>query len=100
MRVFSALNKQTNETARLATRVPTRICAPKTWRASGSFAQYVVRNPMFDGLDLSKVTRLRPVPMDWNFVKRLRDTVAVKLLIKGVVTREDAQIAVEHGVED
>ena len=54
---------------------------------------------MFDGLDLSKVTRLRPIPMDWNFVKRLRDTVAVKLLIKGIVTREDAQIAMEHGVD-
>ena len=54
---------------------------------------------MFDGLDLSKVTRLRPNPMDWNFVKRLRDTVTVKLLIKGIVTREDAQIAVEHGVD-
>ena len=54
---------------------------------------------MFDGLDLSKVTRLRPIPMDWNFVKRLRDTVAVKLLIKGIVTREDAQMAVEHGVD-
>ena len=54
---------------------------------------------MFDGLDLSKVTQLRPIPMDWNFVKRLRDTVAVKLLIKGIVTREDSQIAVEHGID-
>jgi 4-hydroxymandelate oxidase len=72
---------------------------PRPGGASGSFAQYVSRNPMFDGLDLSKVTRLRPIPMDWNFVKRLRDTVAVKLLIKGIVTREDAQIAVEHGVD-
>ena len=66
--------------------------------ASGGFAEFVARNPMFDGLDLSKVTQLRPIPMDWNFVKRLRDTVAVKLVIKGIVTREDAQIAVEHGV--
>jgi 4-hydroxymandelate oxidase len=32
-------------------------------------------------------------------VKRLRDTVTVKLLIKGIVTREDAQMAVEHGVD-
>ena len=67
--------------------------------ASGGFAEFVARNPMFDGLDLSKVTQLRPIPMDWNFVKRLRDAVAVKLLIKGIVTREDAQIAVEHGVD-
>jgi len=32
-------------------------------------------------------------------VKRLRDTVTVKFLIKGIVTREDAQLAVEHGVD-
>jgi isopentenyl diphosphate isomerase/L-lactate dehydrogenase-like FMN-dependent dehydrogenase len=67
--------------------------------ASGSFAESVARIPMFDGLDLSKVTAFRPNPMDWEFVKRLRDTVTVKLLIKGIVTREDAQLAVEHGVD-
>jgi 4-hydroxymandelate oxidase len=54
---------------------------------------------MFDGLDLSKVTATHPANMNWEFVKRLRDTVTVKLLIKGIVTREDAQIAVEHGVD-
>jgi (S)-2-hydroxy-acid oxidase len=77
----------------------TGYARPRPGGASGSFAEYVARNPMFDGLDLSRVTQLRPVPMDWDFVKRLRDTVAVKLLIKGVVTREDAQIAVQHGVD-
>lgn len=66
---------------------------------SGGFAQYAGRKPMFNGLDLSGVTALHPTTMDWEFVKRLRDTVTVKLLIKGIVTREDAQIAVEHGVD-
>jgi len=53
---------------------------------------------MLNGLDLSKVTGLHPLNMNWDFVKRLRDAVSVKLLIKGLVTREDAQLAVEHGV--
>jgi 4-hydroxymandelate oxidase len=66
---------------------------------AGGFAESVARKPMFDSLDVSKVTAMRPIPMNWDFVKRLRDTVAVKLLIKGIVTREDAQIAVEHGVD-
>jgi isopentenyl diphosphate isomerase/L-lactate dehydrogenase-like FMN-dependent dehydrogenase len=66
---------------------------------SGGFASFASRKPMFDGLDLSKVTALHGVNMDWDFVKRLRDTVTVKLLIKGIVTREDAQLAVEHGVD-
>jgi len=67
--------------------------------APGGFSEYVARKPMFDGLDLSKVTSFLPRPMDWDFVKRLRDTVTVKLFLKGIVTREDAQLAAEHGVD-
>ncbi len=66
---------------------------------SGGFAQYAARKPMFNGLDLSKVTAAQPANLNWDFVKRLRDTVTVKLLIKGIVTREDAQLAVEHGAD-
>jgi 4-hydroxymandelate oxidase len=66
---------------------------------SGGFAQYAARKPMFDGLDLSKVNAAHPSDMNWDFVKRLRDTVTVKLVLKGIVTREDAQLAVEHGVD-
>jgi 4-hydroxymandelate oxidase len=66
---------------------------------TGGFAEYAARKPMFNGLDLSKVAALHPASMDWEFVKRLRDTVTVKLILKGIVTREDAQIAVEHGVD-
>ena len=66
---------------------------------AGGFASYAARKPMFNGLDLSKVTSAHPANMNWDFVKRLRDTVTVKLLLKGIVTREDAQLAVEHGVD-
>lgn len=66
---------------------------------SNAFAQYAARKPMLKGFDLSKVNALHPPTMDWDFVKRLRDIVSVKLLIKGIVTREDAQMAVEHGVD-
>lgn len=65
----------------------------------GGFAGFAARKPMFDGLDVSRVTNLFPTDVTWDFVKRLRDTVTVKLLIKGIVTREDAQLAVEHGVD-
>ena len=66
---------------------------------TGGFAAYAARKPMLNGLDLSNVTAVQPPNMNWDFVKRLRDTVTVKLLIKGIVTREDAQLAVEHGVD-
>jgi 4-hydroxymandelate oxidase len=66
---------------------------------TGGFAEYAARKPMLNGLDLSNVTAVQPPNMNWDFVKRLRDTVTVKLLIKGIVTREDAQLAVEHGMD-
>jgi isopentenyl diphosphate isomerase/L-lactate dehydrogenase-like FMN-dependent dehydrogenase len=72
---------------------------PGTKPQSGGFADYVARKPMFNGLDVSKVTQMYPLAMSWDFVKRLRDTVTVKFLIKGIVTREDAQLALEHGVD-
>ncbi len=34
----------------------------------------------------------------WEFVKRLKDSTGMKLLIKGIVTREDAELAMQHGV--
>lgn len=71
----------------------------KPGTGSGGFAPFAARKPMFDGLDVSKVTALHPLNMNWDFVKRLRDTVTVKLVVKGIVTREDAQLAVEHGVD-
>jgi isopentenyl diphosphate isomerase/L-lactate dehydrogenase-like FMN-dependent dehydrogenase len=72
---------------------------PRPGAAPAAFSGYVVRKPMFNGIDVSKVTSLWPTPMDWNFLKRLRDTVTVKLLVKGIVTGEDAKIAIEHGVD-
>jgi len=34
----------------------------------------------------------------WDFVKRLKDATSMKVLIKGIVTREDAELAMQHGV--
>jgi isopentenyl diphosphate isomerase/L-lactate dehydrogenase-like FMN-dependent dehydrogenase len=54
---------------------------------------------MYAGLDLSQVQSTQAMQADWNFAKRLRDFTSMKLLIKGIVTREDAELAVEHGVD-
>jgi len=35
----------------------------------------------------------------WDYVKRMRDATSMKLLLKGIVTREDAELAVQHGVD-
>jgi isopentenyl diphosphate isomerase/L-lactate dehydrogenase-like FMN-dependent dehydrogenase len=55
--------------------------------------------PMFRGLDLSQVGSYQAAGADWTFVKRLRDSTSMKVLIKGVVTREDAELAVENGID-
>ena len=34
----------------------------------------------------------------WDFVKRLRDSTSMKVFIKGIVTSEDAALAMQHGV--
>lgn len=56
------------------------------------------RKPMFDGLDLKGV-RFQPPHVTWDYVRRLKDTTAMKLVIKGIVTREDAELAVTHGAD-
>jgi 4-hydroxymandelate oxidase len=85
-----------NETIVRGRRVDTRDCS---LCHAGGFAGYVRRKPMFKGLDISKVTELYDPSSTWDVVKRLKDTTTMKLLLKGIVTREDAEIAVEHGVD-
>lgn len=60
---------------------------------------FMTGKPMFSGLDISGVTDLTPISMNWDYVRRLRDIWPRKLMIKGIVTREDAELAVQHGVD-
>lgn len=57
------------------------------------------RGPMFSGLDVSHVTELTPPDQTVKYLDRLRATVKGRLLVKGVVTGEDAALAVEHGAD-
>ncbi|HZQ70908.1 MAG TPA: alpha-hydroxy acid oxidase [Terriglobales bacterium] len=84
------------ETLYRSRRVDDRDCS--NCHASG-WRGYFERKPMFDGLDVSKVTALHLSSMNWDFVKRVKDATTMKLVIKGIVTREDAQLAVEHGAD-
>lgn len=59
----------------------------------------VRRWPAYDNLDISKATSLYSPDNTWDVVKRLKDTTKMKLVLKGIVTREDARLAVEHGVD-
>jgi len=65
----------------------------------GGGPQNWMRLPSFEKLDSSKVTNLAPPNMTWDFVDRLRNSTKMKFMIKGIVTREDAALAVKHGVD-
>jgi 4-hydroxymandelate oxidase len=65
----------------------------------GSFANEVTRKPMFKDIDVSKVTNLYGTGMTWGFIDRLRDTVKTKLVVKGIMTGEDAAELLRHGVD-
>ncbi|HET6931643.1 MAG TPA: alpha-hydroxy acid oxidase [Candidatus Acidoferrum sp.] len=54
--------------------------------------------PMFDGIDMTGVRSINPT-MDWEFVDRVRKFWKGKFIIKGIETREDARLCVEHGVD-
>ena len=54
------------------------------------------RKPMLAGLEPGT-----PMPdvgtPTWDYIKRIRDSTTMKVFIKGIVTREDAELAVQHG---
>jgi 4-hydroxymandelate oxidase len=63
------------------------------------FANEVSRKANFFDIDVSKVTNLYGTGMTWEFVDRLRGIVKGKLLLKGIMTGEDAAQALRHGVD-
>src|SRR5215510_9946586 len=58
----------------------------------------VAERPMFKGIDMTGVRAPNPA-MDWAFVDQLRKFWRGKLIIKGIDTREDARLAIEHGFD-
>jgi isopentenyl diphosphate isomerase/L-lactate dehydrogenase-like FMN-dependent dehydrogenase len=86
------------ETLFRAERADSRQCSMCHTNGFVGFGRVAAR-PMFAGLDISKATNLISPALTWDYVKRLKDTTTMRLVLKGIVTREDAQLAVEHGVD-
>jgi isopentenyl diphosphate isomerase/L-lactate dehydrogenase-like FMN-dependent dehydrogenase len=60
---------------------------------------YFGRKPMFDGLDVTGIRSPLADNLTWDFVKRLKDTTSMKVVLKGVVTSEDAALSLKHGAD-
>ena len=56
------------------------------------------RKPMFDDLGPNMLPYTYP-SVTWDLVPKLRDTVKMKIVIKGLATREDAELALKYGVD-
>ncbi|MBI3264860.1 MAG: alpha-hydroxy-acid oxidizing protein, partial [Acidobacteria bacterium] len=59
-----------------------------------------LRKPMYEGLaeQAGGEGSARAV-YTWDGIKRLKDATRMKLLVKGIQTREDAELAVAHGAD-
>ena len=89
-------NRETSRRGRLEDSRDCSLChAP----ASDTSRGYFERKPMFDGLDLAGVTGVGNPAATWEFIDRIKDATTMKLVVKGIVTREDARLCVEHGVD-
>lgn len=66
---------------------------------AGGFANEVSRKPAFQGIDVSHVTNLYGTGMNWDFVAKLRGLTKAKVVLKGIMSGDDAAKAVKAGVD-
>ena len=85
---------RTMDTQERFKRLDARPCATCHPFGPGSFRT----KPMFAGINLDGVASVIS-SMNWEFVRRLKDLTRMKLLLKGIQTREDAQLCCENGVD-
>jgi len=85
-------------------RTDTRACGNCHSDATGNLANPRVgggtnaSKPMFNGVNTQGLGLTSP-SLTWDFIKRLKDVTKMKVVIKGLETREDAALAVEHGAD-
>ena len=91
-----AIPARNNETLQRAMRTDTRECT--NCHVNNSHDVWL-RGPMFSGIDVAKVSAHTPSNWTWEYLDRLRQLVSVKLLVKGIVTGEDADRCVAHGAD-
>ena len=81
------------ETAERFRRVDTRQCTSCHATARGGRA--VEAMPMFAGIEGG----MNPPAANWGYVDRLKKLTKMKVVLKGLETREDAQAALDHGAD-
>lgn len=54
--------------------------------------------PMYAGLEIPP-GMISQAGLTWDFIRRMRDATRMKILVKGIVTAEDAKLCVDSGVD-
>ncbi len=65
----------------------------------GSLATNLKRRAMYRDLDISGLTHTQSSNMTWDFLKRLRDSTKMKIVLKGILAHEDAVLAADAGID-
>jgi len=55
--------------------------------------------PNYDGINMSGVKSMQSSNMTWDFIKQVRDTTKMKIILKGILTEEDAALCLKYGVD-
>ena len=79
--------------------VPTNSRDCSACHERGSLATNLKRRAMYQGLDISGLSHTQSSGMTWDFLKRLRDTTKMKIVLKGVLAYEDAVLAADAGMD-
>ncbi len=53
----------------------------------------------FEGIDISGLTSLELSNLTWDTVRRLKDMTKMKVILKGILTPEDAKLCVDNGMD-
>jgi 4-hydroxymandelate oxidase len=82
------------ETALRLARTDTRTCTACHAQTGSAFSS----RPMFSQIDAAGLQITSP-SLTWDFIKRLRDLTKMKILIKGLESAQDAELAVSQGAD-
>ena len=55
--------------------------------------------PNYAGIDMSNVKSMQSSNMTWDFIKHMRDATKMKIVLKGILTQEDAELCLKYGVD-
>ena len=54
---------------------------------------------MYRGIDLDGIESLQASGLTWDFVGRLKSATSMRVMLKGIVTAEDAALCLQYGVD-